>query len=159
MAMIFGKAREMSPCMLVIEDLDSHINDRNRSFFLNQARSSTSRSCTLIYHYYSWTAWTITMGCYSWVPPTTSIVWMEASPTDRVDLTANSTPRPPFSQSNHSFILSLFDAPNLSERRQYAVYWQSKLKKNPDIEFPDSLLDVIAESTNGFSFAYLKEVL
>ncbi|KIM25184.1 hypothetical protein M408DRAFT_331292 [Serendipita vermifera MAFF 305830] len=36
MADIFGMARRFSPCILVLEDIDSHINERNRSFFLNQ---------------------------------------------------------------------------------------------------------------------------
>ncbi|RVD80435.1 uncharacterized protein DFL_008332 [Arthrobotrys flagrans] len=33
---IFEKAREQSPCFLIWEDLDSIINDSNRSFFLNE---------------------------------------------------------------------------------------------------------------------------
>ncbi|KAF3932998.1 Spastin [Dactylellina cionopaga] len=33
---IFQKAREQSPCFLIWEDLDSIINDANRSFFLNE---------------------------------------------------------------------------------------------------------------------------
>jgi len=36
MASVFEKARECSPSVLILEDLDSLINDRNRSFFLNQ---------------------------------------------------------------------------------------------------------------------------
>ena len=36
MADVFDKARQLSPCLIVLEDLDSLINDRNRSFFLNQ---------------------------------------------------------------------------------------------------------------------------
>ncbi|KAH9948338.1 P-loop containing nucleoside triphosphate hydrolase protein [Amylocystis lapponica] len=36
MAAVFSKAREMAPCVIVLEDLDSLINDQNRSFFLNQ---------------------------------------------------------------------------------------------------------------------------
>ncbi|GBE80036.1 hypothetical protein SCP_0212380 [Sparassis crispa] len=36
MAAVFSKAREMAPCVIVLEDLDSLINDANRSFFLNQ---------------------------------------------------------------------------------------------------------------------------
>ncbi|PCH41485.1 nucleoside triphosphate hydrolase protein [Wolfiporia cocos MD-104 SS10] len=36
MQAVFNKARGMAPCVLVLEDLDSLINDRNRSFFLNQ---------------------------------------------------------------------------------------------------------------------------
>ena len=33
---VFDKARQMAPCVLILEDLDSLINDSNRSFFLNQ---------------------------------------------------------------------------------------------------------------------------
>ena len=36
MADVFSKARQVSPCVLVLEDLDSLINPQNRSFFLNQ---------------------------------------------------------------------------------------------------------------------------
>ncbi|KZT69591.1 P-loop containing nucleoside triphosphate hydrolase protein [Daedalea quercina L-15889] len=36
MVEVFKKAREMAPCIMVLEDLDSLITDTNRSFFLNQ---------------------------------------------------------------------------------------------------------------------------
>jgi len=36
MTQVFGKARAEAPCVLILEDLDSLINDDNRSFFLNQ---------------------------------------------------------------------------------------------------------------------------
>lgn len=36
MADVFDQARTTAPSCLVLEDLDSLINDRNRSFFLNQ---------------------------------------------------------------------------------------------------------------------------
>lgn len=36
MFQVFGKARAEAPCVLILEDLDSLINDNNRSFFLNQ---------------------------------------------------------------------------------------------------------------------------
>jgi len=36
MAMVFDKARQMSPCVIILEDLDALITDKNRSFFLNQ---------------------------------------------------------------------------------------------------------------------------
>ncbi|KAI9448003.1 P-loop containing nucleoside triphosphate hydrolase protein [Lactarius indigo] len=32
----FSKARQNSPCVIILEDLDSLINDQNRSFFLNE---------------------------------------------------------------------------------------------------------------------------
>ncbi|KAI0650237.1 P-loop containing nucleoside triphosphate hydrolase protein [Trametes meyenii] len=36
MSEVFSKARQMAPCILILEDLDALINDANRSFFLNQ---------------------------------------------------------------------------------------------------------------------------
>ncbi len=33
---VFQKAREVSPCMLILEDLDSLVDDKNRSIFLNE---------------------------------------------------------------------------------------------------------------------------
>ena len=36
MQSVFEKARQMAPCVLILEDLDSLINPSNRSFFLNQ---------------------------------------------------------------------------------------------------------------------------
>lgn len=33
---VFNQARQVSPSCLILEDLDSLINDRNRSYFLNQ---------------------------------------------------------------------------------------------------------------------------
>ncbi|KAL4076151.1 P-loop containing nucleoside triphosphate hydrolase protein [Scleroderma citrinum] len=33
---VFEKARQMSPCVLILEDLDSLIDNNNRSYFLNQ---------------------------------------------------------------------------------------------------------------------------
>ena len=33
---IFEKAREIAPCLLVLEDLDSLVSDKLKSFFLNE---------------------------------------------------------------------------------------------------------------------------
>lgn len=54
---------------------------------------------------------------------------------------------------------SLFDDPDRDERALYAKYWQNKLKSNKEIDFPDALVDEVAEMTAKFSFAYLKEAL
>ncbi|CCM05578.1 uncharacterized protein FIBRA_07805 [Fibroporia radiculosa] len=48
MATVFAKAREMTPCVLVLEDLDSLINDKNRSFFLNQLDGLESNDGLLV---------------------------------------------------------------------------------------------------------------
>ncbi|KAF5390598.1 hypothetical protein D9757_002633 [Collybiopsis confluens] len=36
MKLVFGKARQLAPCVVILEDIDSLITDRNRSFFLNE---------------------------------------------------------------------------------------------------------------------------
>lgn len=51
----------------------------------------------------------------------------------------------------------LFDVPNQSERVQYCDYWRHKLRNNKKIDFPEELSEKIAELTDDFSFAYLKE--
>ena len=51
----------------------------------------------------------------------------------------------------------LFDAPNKAERIQYCEFWRSKVSHNPKIEFPQCLCLSIAEITENFTFAYMKE--
>lgn len=51
----------------------------------------------------------------------------------------------------------LYPLPNLPQRIKYCEYWRSKLSSNPEIEFPELLCTKIAEITDKFSFAYMKE--
>lgn len=48
MADVFNQARQVSPACLILEDLDSLINDRNRSYFLNQLDGLDSNNGLLI---------------------------------------------------------------------------------------------------------------
>ena len=50
-----------------------------------------------------------------------------------------------------------FALPAKSERAKYCRFWQQKLEKNAKVDFPEELCDAIAQITEGFSFAYLKE--
>ena len=50
-----------------------------------------------------------------------------------------------------------FTLPATAERVKYCDYWRSKLAKNKAIDFPPKLSEAIAQVTEGFSFAYLKE--
>ena len=50
-----------------------------------------------------------------------------------------------------------FSLPAAPERTQYCNFWRAKLAKNKNIDFPEKLSAAIAELTDGFSFAYLKE--
>lgn len=52
-----------------------------------------------------------------------------------------------------------FKLPGENERTLYADYWRKKLLKNNDsIEFPEELCGIISKLTEGFSFAYMKEL-
>ena len=50
-----------------------------------------------------------------------------------------------------------FALPALPERVKYCEYWRAKLSNSKTVEFPPKLSEAIAEITEGFSFAYLKE--
>lgn len=51
----------------------------------------------------------------------------------------------------------LFPLPSTEERVLYCEYWRSKLASKPSIKFPKKLCPAIADITEDFSFAYLKE--
>ena len=51
-----------------------------------------------------------------------------------------------------------FKIPGLNERVAYCEYWRRKLEKKTTIDFPAEISPYIAELTEGFSFAYLKEL-
>ncbi|KDQ64302.1 hypothetical protein JAAARDRAFT_683411 [Jaapia argillacea MUCL 33604] len=124
MADVFDKARQLSPCVVILEDLDSLINDRNRSFFLNQLDGLEGNDGLLV------------------IGTTNHF--------ERLDPGLSTRP----SRFDRKY---LFDDPNREERTLYCKYWQKKLETNPDIDFPDSLVDEAVETTEDFSFAYLKE--
>jgi transitional endoplasmic reticulum ATPase len=51
-----------------------------------------------------------------------------------------------------------FKSPSEQGRRLYCQYWQSKLESNSDIDFTDEVCQAVAAATEGFTFAYLKEL-
>jgi hypothetical protein len=52
-----------------------------------------------------------------------------------------------------------FRLPEPAQRESYAQYWREKLEKtNSSIDYPNGLCPLIAQLTDGFSFAYLKEL-
>ena len=140
---VFSKARAMAPCVLILEDLDSLINDSNRSFFLNQLDGLEGNDGLLL------------------IGSTNHF--------DRLDPALSGRPSRfdrkwcVFQRFESACVsdgpLRLFDDPDRDERALYAQYWQQKLKNNKDVDFPNTLVDEIASSTNKFSFAYLKEAL
>jgi len=53
----------------------------------------------------------------------------------------------------------LFPNPDEKERTAYLKFWQTKLADNKDLGFPDEICPATARITDGFSFAYLQEVM
>jgi transitional endoplasmic reticulum ATPase len=51
----------------------------------------------------------------------------------------------------------LFPNPNHEQRVMYAQFWQTKLKDNKDVDFPDRICEAVSSITDGFSFAYMQE--
>jgi transitional endoplasmic reticulum ATPase len=51
-----------------------------------------------------------------------------------------------------------FKLPSEEERRAYCMFWREKLLNNDMMEFPEDVCPIIAKLTEGFSFAYLKEL-
>lgn len=52
----------------------------------------------------------------------------------------------------------LYSLPGREERRLYGEYWKVKLEKNGKVLADKEVLDIVAGWTEGFSFAYLKEL-
>jgi len=123
-SMIFERARQEAPCLLIFEDLDSLITNQNRAFFLNQVDGIEDNDGLLL------------------IGTTNHF--------DRLDPALSNRP----SRFDRKYI---FENPSLPERVAYSLYWKNKLKTNSRIDFPDKLPQQVADRTDGFSFAYLKE--
>ena len=122
---VFEKARAMSPCLLVFEDLDSMVTKKVRSFFLNEVDGLEDNHGLMI------------------VGSTNYLEKLDPSITKRP------------SRFDRKY---RFDLPSHEDRVRYAQFWRSKLSRNKKVAFPESLSQAFADQTEGFSFAYLKEV-
>lgn len=145
---VFTKAREFAPCYLVFEDLDTIITEDVRSYFLNEVDGLKNNDGIFM------------------IGSTNHL--------DRLD-PGISVRKPRYirpSRPSLHYIMSyleqqkrpsrfdrkyLFPDPNLEQRVSYCHFWQTKLKDNKNIEFPDKLCEAIAGITDEFSFAYMQE--
>ncbi len=137
---IFEKARSNAPCYLVFEDLDSLVTPQVRSFFLNAVDGVSENEGIL----------------------------MVGSTNHLEQLDEGISKRPSRFDRKYEFGL-----PDQDMRRRYCEFWQGKLSADSkarstnkevegdndqgEIDFPDVLVDKIANITGGFSFAYMQE--
>jgi len=120
---VFARARRASPCLLVFEDLDSMIENTNRSLFLNELDGFASNNGILVL-------------------ATTNYP-------EKLDPAILERP----SRFDRKYT---FDLPAAAERRRYIAGRNEKLSEG--MRLTDATIDLLAESTAGFSFAYLQEL-
>ncbi|KAF2003409.1 P-loop containing nucleoside triphosphate hydrolase protein [Amniculicola lignicola CBS 123094] len=121
---VFQMARSMTPCMLVLEDIDTIVTSNTRSYFFNEVDGLENNDGILMV-------------------ATTNYL-------ERLDPGLSKRP----SRFDRKY---LFPLPDKGERSLYAQYWRNKLKNKKEIEFPGKLCDAMADITDDFSFAYMKE--
>ncbi|KAH8723265.1 proteasome-activating nucleotidase [Phaeosphaeriaceae sp. PMI808] len=122
---IFTMARNMAPCLLIFEDLDSLVHSDIRSYFLNEVDGLESNDGILM------------------IGSTNHL--------DQLDPAISKRPSR-FDRKYH------FQLPGAQERKDYALYWGAKLERNGKVEITSEIAEIVAQLTEGFSFAYLKEL-
>ncbi|MEZ6088525.1 MAG: ATP-binding protein [Pirellulaceae bacterium] len=121
---VFARARGLRPCVLVLEDLDALVDDKNRSFFLNQLDGLEQNHGL--------------------------IVLATTNHPERIDSAIMDRPSR-FDRKYH------FDLPTQIERTSYLLIWQRRLAS--EIGWAESEVQPAAEACEGFSFAYMKELI
>jgi ATP-dependent 26S proteasome regulatory subunit len=121
---IFALARQMSPCLLVLEDIDTIVTAMTRSYFFNEVDGLENNDGILM-----------------------------VATTNHIDqLDPGLSKRPSRFDRKYLFPLS-----SKKERVEYVQFWRQKLKTKPEVEFPETLVEPIADITHDFSFAYIQE--
>jgi hypothetical protein len=120
---VFARAKEITPCILVFEDLDAMIHDKNRSFFLNKLDGLSNASGL--------------------------VTLATTNHPARLDPAILERPSR-FDRKYH------FDLPGALERERYLAQWNARVDAAMRVE-PPAVAELV-EETEGFSFAYLKEL-
>jgi SpoVK/Ycf46/Vps4 family AAA+-type ATPase len=125
---IFQRARELRPCILIFEDLDSLINHENRSFFLNQLDGFERNHGLMVI----------------------------ATTNHPENIDSAILDRPSRFDRKYNFPL-----PELEQRVRFLEIWKDKLQGSGAVggSWDNSSIMVVAQQTEGFSFAYMKELM
>jgi SpoVK/Ycf46/Vps4 family AAA+-type ATPase len=119
----FQRARDSAPCILVLEDLDSLIDDNNRAYFLNEMDGFAANTGIL----------TIATTNHP----------------ERLDPAILERPSR-FDRKYH------FHLPGVEGRKRYISGFAARLE--PELRLDEEGLDRVAEATEGYSYAYLREL-
>ncbi len=121
---VFARARRTTPCILVLEDLDSLVDNDNRSFLLNELDGFANNRGILVV----------------------------ATTNHPEKLDPALTERPSRFDRKYEFTV-----PALPERVTYLTRWNEVVEAGMRITAEE--IEVVAQATEGFSFAYLKELI
>lgn len=120
---VFERARMTTPCIVVLEDLDSMIDEKSRAFFLNELDGFETNQGI--------------------------VVLATTNYPDRLDPAILERP----SRFDRKYY---FELPAQAERAAYVAFWNGQL--NVELQFSAATAAQLVQSTEGFSFAYLKEL-
>lgn len=120
---VFKRARMASPCLLVLEDLDSMIDEKSRSFFLNELDGFAAN--------------------------TGIVVVATTNHPEKLDPAILDRP----SRFDRKY---QFDLPAPAERTAYVAHWNEQLQ--PQLRLSVKGVNEVVSATDGFSFAYIKEL-
>jgi hypothetical protein len=120
---VFMRARQTAPCIIVLEDLDSLIDGKNRSFFLNELDGFATN--------------------------TGVVVLATTNHPERLDPAILDRP----SRFDRKYY---FNLPGPAERFMYLTAWKRSLQS--ELRLSDEAVDEAVEMTEGFSYAYMKEL-
>ena len=123
MRRVFHRARHTTPCLVVLEDIDSLIDSKCRSFFLNELDGFATN--------------------------TGVVVLATTNHPERLDPAILDRP----SRFDRKYY---FELPAPAERRAYIVAWSGKLQH--EMRISERIMTEIVSQTEGFSFAYMKEL-
>lgn len=121
---VFRRARQTTPCLVVMEDLDSLVTEANRSFLLNEMDGFAENNGL--------------------------IVLATTNHPERLDTSLLERPSR-FDRKYH------FELPDAAAREQYLARWNQEFESEHQLT-PEALSE-IAEQTEAFSYAYLKELV
>ncbi|THU84269.1 P-loop containing nucleoside triphosphate hydrolase protein [Dendrothele bispora CBS 962.96] len=128
---IFSYAREHAPCVLILEDLDAMLTDSTKSVFLNELDGLATNHGIL----------TIATSNYP----------------EKIDKAIINRP-------SRFDVKYTYKLPTKNERRQFAEIWSKKVisaivpLEGNLLSVQSNLVNVATEQTEGFSYAYLKEL-
>ena len=123
MRAVFARARMTAPCIVVLEDLDSMIDDTSRAFLLNELDGFETN--------------------------TGVVILATTNHPERLDPAVLNRP----SRFDRKYY---FNLPAAAERSAYVSVWNRQLQ--PELRVSDDCAAHIVQQTEGFSFAYLKEL-